>query len=41
MVDGEEETTGFVFVTVLVTGDVFQYVVPSFPLYKPTYTKGG
>ena len=35
MVDVEEETTDFVYVTVLVTGYEFQYIVPSFPVYKP------
>ena len=35
MADVEEETNDFVYVTVLATGDEFQYVVPSFPVYKP------
>ena len=35
MADDEEETADFVYVTVLATGDEFQYIVPSFPMCKP------
>ena len=35
MADEEEEIADFVHVTVLATGNEFQYVVASFPMCKP------